>query len=71
MVVLLNSFPSSKILQMSQFLQQQMKTPLSSSQSGLSFERTSLSRNVLGLRNATHGSFGEMAFNVGEFSIIR
>ena len=56
---------------MSQFLLPQIKIPLSSSQSGLSFERTSLSPKVLGLRNATRGGFGKMAFNVGEFSKIQ
>ena len=61
----------NKILQMSQFLLPQIKIPLSSSQSGLSFERTSLSPKVLGLRNATRGGFGKMAFNVGEFSKIQ
>ena len=50
---------------MSQFLLPQIKTPLSSSQSGLSFKRTRLSRNVLELRNATRGCFVNMAFNVG------
>ena len=51
---------------MSQFLLPQIKTPLSSSQSGLSFERTSLPDNVLELRNATRGCFVDMAFDVGD-----
>ena len=52
---------------------------LSSLQSGFNFERMSLSRNVLGLRNnrnnriteSTRGGFGGMALSVGDFSIIR
>ena len=55
MAQLLNSLHFSKI------------SPLSSPFSGLALEQTSLSCNVLRLRNATRGAFGKMAFNVGIF----
>ena len=69
--VLLNSFPGSNILHISQLLCPQGKFPFSPSSFSLILHLTNLSRNVFGLQNATRGGFGNTAFNVGEFSIKR
>ena len=69
--VLLNSFPGSNILHISQLLCPEGKFPLSPSSFSLILDLTNLSCNVFGLWNATWGCFGNRAFNDGDFSIKR
>ena len=69
--LLLNSFPGSNILHISQLRCPEGKFPLSPSSFSLILDLTNLSRNVFGLRNATWSGFGNTAFNAGDFSIKR
>ena len=52
---LLNSFPGTRILQISHLLELQLKLPVKKSDSGLNFDLTKQSFKDLALWNATHG----------------